>query len=55
MFVSLSFSLLHVAFSKHLCLIHYLESSDFIDIPTLTFLSSYAEAYTVAPILGVIV
>lgn len=54
-FVSLSFSLLHAAFTKHLCLIHCLESSDFTHFPVLTFLSSCAEAYTTAPILGVIV
>lgn len=52
-FVSLSFSLVHVAFTKHLCLIHCLESSDFAHFPTLTFLSSCAEAYITAPILRV--
>lgn len=54
-FVSLPSSLLHVAFTKHLCLIHCSASSDFIDFHTWTFLSSQAEESTTAAILGAIV
>lgn len=55
MFVGLPSRLLHVAFTKHLCLIHCSASSDFIDFRTWTFLSSYAEASTTAAILGAVV